>query len=258
MPTKTVPTDLSAIFELAAATPIEGHDSEWVWLTKDILKLSLIHIPAVQETLKQGRWRNAKNQKAYIKTVAKREAAGMKLLDDPTENLHLKIPNLVDEDGKRLGHDAYIDYLSYDGPVKEGGVWHEGSGSDYDPDEYTENGERLSPGERLINRIPAEFKAVEEIPADLRQEIEKLNAASDDTVYFPTDPIEVPDWEKIALTASLDEGEQFVLSCKITGVSRERALDGQTPVRRKWIQAAWRRFDRTGVEKLRVVMLTKA
>jgi hypothetical protein len=171
VPTKADPPNLSAIFEKAAATPIEGHDSEWIWLTEDILKLSLIHIPAVQEALRQGRWRNAKNQKAYIKTVAKRVAAKMKLLDDPTENSHLEIPNLVDDDGRPLGHHAYIDHRSYAGPVKEGSGWREGSNSDVrDFDEYTENGEWLNaklrwPSSKLNFHIPQ----LGITPADVRR-----------------------------------------------------------------------------------------
>jgi hypothetical protein len=49
-------------------------DAEWIALVTGILELPIAFFPAVQMALVQGRWRKAKNPKAYIQKVARREA----------------------------------------------------------------------------------------------------------------------------------------------------------------------------------------
>src|SRR6266446_5266285 len=119
-------SQLIVIFDQATAAIRGGHDAQWAWLMAQILQLPMQLLPAVQCALLQDRWQNAKNPKSYIKTVAKREALKMGLVDNPSDqDMSLRIPiDLRDKDGRPLSHDAYVDYLSYDGPVKEGGVWH--------------------------------------------------------------------------------------------------------------------------------------
>src|SRR5438270_7141750 len=61
-----------------------------------------------------------------------------------------------------------------------------------------------------------------------------------------------PDWKKWAAAAGVDEWEMKVLRCRLGGVSREQAMAMQTDEEsRKALQAAWRRFDRNGMERLR-------
>jgi hypothetical protein len=61
-----------------------------------------------------------------------------------------------------------------------------------------------------------------------------------------------PDWNKWAAAAGLDEWEKRVLGYRLTGTGRERALALQTDEEsRKALQAAWKRFDRNGMERLR-------
>jgi hypothetical protein len=61
-----------------------------------------------------------------------------------------------------------------------------------------------------------------------------------------------PDWNKWAAAAGLDEWEMKVLRCRLAGVSREGAMAMQTDEEsRKALQAAWKRFDRNGMERLR-------
>jgi len=119
-------SQLIVIFDQATAAIRGGHDAQWAWLMAQILRLPMQLLPAVQWALVQGRWQDAKNPKAYIKTVAKREALKMGRVDNPSDqSMTLRIPiDLRDKGGRPLSHDAYVDYLSYDGPVKEGGVWH--------------------------------------------------------------------------------------------------------------------------------------
>jgi len=142
---ETERAQFTAIFEHAALALNGRGETEWPWLMADILKLPTRLLPAVQLALAQGRWRNAKNPKAYIKTVAKREALKMGLVDNPSEqNRTLRIPDHVrDEDGRRLSHDGYIDYLSYDGPVKEAGVWH--ARERYEEADWTDDEGRVIP-----------------------------------------------------------------------------------------------------------------
>jgi hypothetical protein len=61
-----------------------------------------------------------------------------------------------------------------------------------------------------------------------------------------------PDWNKWAAAAGLDEWEMKVLGYRLTGVSRRPALAMETDEEsRKALQAAWKRFDRNGMERLR-------
>ena len=110
------------IFERAASASITNDPDRWLWLTADFLGLTPIHLLAVQKVLEQGRWRKARNPKGYVKVCAKRELIKMGLNTDLKDET-LYIPRLIDEDGRALTHDSYIDYLSFEGPVKEGGVW---------------------------------------------------------------------------------------------------------------------------------------
>src|SRR5437879_5195370 len=122
MPTKEQRLDALNVVELfewaASASPSE-HADEWLWLTTQFLGLTPIHLPAIQEVLNQGRWRKARNPKSYVKVCAKRELPRMGLGDDLLSDEHIRVPNLADAEGRPLTHDSYIDYMSYDGPVKE-------------------------------------------------------------------------------------------------------------------------------------------
>jgi hypothetical protein len=244
------------IFEESAATPFDNaHEAHWISLTKELLSLPPSHLEAVHETLKQGRWRDADDPRSYVKTVARREAIKMKIANYPDEHLHLRIPAIQDENGRQLSHDEYIDYLSYDGgPVKEGGVWYSRDSDTYDEDEHGPEGELLSRRGRLTNRIPDDLKTLQELPEDIKMILDEVNSESED-FHISTDAISVPDWGQIAAKAGLDETEIRVLGYKRHGVSRERALGLQAtdPERRK-LQAAWKRFDRNCIAKLRMAL----
>jgi hypothetical protein len=219
--------ELRAIFEAAVEMPFEGHDAEWVRIM-DLLRLPGCFIPAVKDALKQGRWRQARDPRAYIKTVAQREALKMGLVDSAEE------PNIVkdDADGRPLNLDLGQFAASGLGPTKtRAGIWHQGSAAfadDYAND-YNDFGEPLT---RLLERL------AQRIPSELRR-------PNSDT----------PDWDKIAASAGLDPGERLVLTCRLQGISRDAAIANQAAEEAKRsIQAAWKRFDRNGLEKLRAVL----
>ena len=74
------------VLETAAKLSVEQSSAVWVWLMQE-LRLGPQYFLAIREAVRQGRWRTAKNPKTYIKTVAKREAMKMGLVDEAAGNL---------------------------------------------------------------------------------------------------------------------------------------------------------------------------
>jgi hypothetical protein len=67
-----------------------------------------------------------------------------------------------------------------------------------------------------------------------------------------------PDWNKWAAAAGLDEWEKRVLGFRLIGIGRRPALAMQTDEEsRKALQAAWKRFERNGMERLRAAAKIK-
>jgi len=64
--------------ETAAKLGVEQSSAIWMWMMQD-LGLGPQYFLAIREAVQQGRWRTAKNPKAYIKMVARREAVKMGL-----------------------------------------------------------------------------------------------------------------------------------------------------------------------------------
>jgi len=225
-------SQLIVIFDQATAAIRGGHDAQWAWLMAQILQLPMQLLPAVQCALLQDRWQNAKNPKSYIKTVAKREALKMGLVDNPSDQaMSLRIPiDLRDKDGRPLSPDAYVDYLSYDGPVKEGGLWHV---RDQDEAVSTDEEGRVIPfvGGRPV---PEGLLVPEDEEPDARL---------------------VVDWEKVAECANLDKGERKILELRLTGFTREIVLQrfAENEEERRKLQAAWRRLDRH-MDRVRAVL----
>ena len=243
--------DYKRIFEESAVTPFDtAHEAHWIWLMKEVLDLPLSHLEAVHETLKQGRWRKADDPKPYIKTVAKREAARMEITNYPGEHLHFLVPAICDEEGRQLSHDDYIDYRSYNGPVREGGIWKSRNPDFYREEEHGEEGELLTRRERLLKKVPEELKATEELPEEIKDILEEINSQLKDH-HLSTDPVIALLWHKVAVKAGLDEAETRVLAYRLQGVSRDCACEMQSSdEERRKIQAAWKRFQRTGLAKM--------
>jgi hypothetical protein len=64
--------------ETTAKLGVEQSSAIWMWMMQD-LGLGPQYFLAIREAVQQGKWRTAKNPKAYIKTVARREAVKMGL-----------------------------------------------------------------------------------------------------------------------------------------------------------------------------------
>ncbi|HEY3768931.1 MAG TPA: hypothetical protein VGN44_09670 [Candidatus Angelobacter sp.] len=101
--------------------------------------------------------------------------------------------------------------------------------------------------------IPDEFQIHELPPEEYKKIIDKLNdMTGPDWDYIHLRPVTKPDWEKWAQAAGFDLWEQQVLNFKTARISRERALKQQPDeISRKALQAAWKRFDRGGMNRLR-------
>jgi hypothetical protein len=197
-------------------------DAEWIALVTGVLKLPIRYVAAVQWALSQGRWRTAKNPVAYIRTVARREAAGMGSRREPKSTLQIP-ENIRDEEGERLSLEEYIDFAWADvGAVKVGSVWK--ARNPLDEPVFMDEEDRVIP---CVDGRP--------VPLDL------LIPEDDE----PDAKLDI-NWPKVAERAGLDEEEAEVLTLRGSGITREAMLSrlGKTEKQRRRWQAAWRRLDR--------------
>jgi hypothetical protein len=214
-------------------------NDEWVWLL-DQLNLPSAYFLAVHEAVRQGRWRTAKNPRAYVKTVAKREAIRMRLLSDGADELVL----LDSNDLEAVIHERG----SSDAVKSTDGIWRRGEGWD---DYYDPRSEFDSYREFLMSGVPDKLKIVIPPTKTVERIIDKINAETDEFHIHLKARVK-PNWKKWAKIAGLSKWEQVVLEYRCAGKSRERALSEQrNEASRKALQAAWKKFDRTGKERLR-------
>lgn len=232
-----------AILEAVAQRPPDEVNAEWEWLMEQ-LGLGAEYFLAIYEAVREGRWRGAKDPRAYLKTVAKRLAAEMEL--PSREDARLVFPGEIECDGEQLSQEERLDYMQhqYDsaGPSQGAdGVWRRGEGR-------RERGNYL---DVLVAKVPGKLRVVEQPTQDLVEVIEQINASTDE-VHIHLEPFIRANWAAWAAAANLDEWEQEVLRCKLNLVGRRKALEEQTDEgERRALQAAWRKFDRTGAQRLR-------
>jgi hypothetical protein len=126
------------------------------------------------------------------------------------------------------------------------GVWRPG-GHGEQHDEY----ESLS--ERLWAKLPASLKVSIDLPEQIKQQIDNYNArVRDHHIHAkPVTMVNLGEWGRLA---GFDDAEALVLEYRSCGVSRDNAMAEQPDESaRKKLQAAWKRFDRTGKNRLRAV-----
>jgi FkbH-like protein len=115
-----------------------------------------------------------------------------------------------------------------------------------------------APQERPIERLPGNLDPSVAFSADVRALLGALSAGEGQQLDLGADARPLPNWEHIAVRADLDEGERLVLGYKLQGISQERAIaDKPSEAEREKIAAAWRRFEQTGIVKLRSVVRGK-
>jgi hypothetical protein len=237
--------------ETAAKLEVEQSSAVWVWLMQE-LRLGPQYFLAVRAAVQQGRWRTAKNPKTYIKAVAKREALKMGLVNESSDNL---VPiGSTSSEGEEISGEEALEYFEhqYDSSEAargEDGTWRAGSGAERDLSDPLL--EHESYRDWLASRMPRELAIVTPPSKEWKATVRELNESMEDLDLEALPSIR-PDWNKWAAAAGLDEWEKRVLGYRLTATSRERAMAMQTDEEsRKALQAAWKRFDRNGMERLR-------
>lgn len=223
------------ILDAAAGRPFDQLDEDWVWLI-DELGLPYEYLPAVVEAIRQDRWRTAKDPRAYVKTVANREAKKMGLVTQRRDIL-----KLVDDprNGEPFSMEAMLDHYAQLNEKKYG----------YDDYRDDERGafsmlDLVSQGLAILREPSSEWAAI----------VDDINRSTDQ-YHIHLLPRYWPDWEKWADAAGFDQWDRQVLNCKLRRISREQAMAEQPDEQsRKAVQAAWRKFDRTGLDRLRAVI----
>ncbi|HEX3103433.1 MAG TPA: hypothetical protein VHQ22_03225 [Terriglobales bacterium] len=237
--------------ETAARLSVEKSSAVWVWIMQE-LRLGPQYFLAIREAVQQGRWRTAKNPKAYIKTVAKREALSMGLLNEDSENLATASGSRNDSEG--VSSEEALEYLGHhydsrDAAKGEDAIWRAGAAGERDPGDAVEEDETYR--EWLASGMPRELVIVTPPSEEWKATVREMNA-SFEGLDLEARPSVRPDWNKWAAAAGLDEWEMKVLRCRLAGVSREHAMRLLPEEEsRKALQAAWKRFDRNGMERLR-------
>ncbi len=196
-----------ALFERIAATQYEECEAEWTEVLKR-LRFSPEYIPAVQEVMSQGRWRQQPNPVAYIRKAAKRCAVRIGIVDSTPWTVISDL-NYRGENGNQVNHDDKIDLALAEYGRKYG---------------YQEEGEEFETSP--IDRVSAEY---------LKLSRNKKTGAYRRTV----------DWKRVASVTGMDYGERIVVELRLKGFGREEALAAcATDEDRRYLQAAWKRFDR--------------
>lgn len=228
------------ILDGAARRLPDQMNDEWVWLLEQ-LGLPPSYFLAVHAAVQQRRWRTAKNPRAYLKTVAKREAIKMGLLSDSSDHLVFLDADVLEAVAHEQGSSEAV--------KRSDGIWRRGEGwSDGYGDPRSEFGSYRG---FLMSGIPSDLKTVTPPSKALKKIVDKLNEETDE-FHIHLGPRTKPNWRKWAKAAGFSKWELVVLDCRCAGKSREKALSEQCdePSRRS-LQAAWKRFDRTGKERLR-------
>lgn len=239
------------VLETAARVSVEQSSAIWVWIMQE-LRLGPQYFLALREAVQQGRWRTAKNPKTYIKTVAKREAVKMGLVAE--DGGDLVTIGSSRNGGEKISGEEALEYLGHqydsrDAAKGEDGIWRAGAAGARDPGDPLE--EHDSYREWLASGMPQELTVVTPPSEEWKATVREMNH-SFEGLDLEARPSVRPDWNKWAAAASLDEWEKRVLGYRLIGVGRRQAMAMETDEEsQKALQAAWKRFDRNGMARLR-------
>lgn len=244
-----------AILDSASQRPGDEINAEWEWLL-DQLGFPAEYFLAVLETIRQQRWRTAKNPRAYVKTVAKRIATKTGLLSESSDIL--KLVN-APTNGEKFSMEGQLDHLAHVSETSEAirgkdGIWRRGEG--WGDDYFSEDNPRayVSYAEFLRLKMPKELRESVEPTEEYKAWIEEINAYTDEFHIHPKSRERI-NWDKLTDLAGFSVWDRLVLNCRLNGISRDQALAEQTEGKtRKALQAAWRKFDRNGLERIREVL----
>lgn len=248
-----------AILEAASTVQPDGAGQEWVWLLSQ-LGLSADYFLPLREAISEGRWRDAKNPKTYLKTVTKKIAAKEKLPSDeaPWMTVTDAIPG-AESTADQEQVLSWLDHTASTGEASLGqdGIWR-GGGPDYESDDYDDPRSQFeSYWDYLVSALPDDLKVVKERSPEVQKMVDHVNSTMDDH-HIHLKPLIEPLWEAWGERAGLDQGEIRVFLCKVRGVSRDKALaEEPDEMARKALQAAWKRFQRSGLARLKLVIKNK-
>jgi hypothetical protein len=259
-------------------------EAEWAWVMEH-LGLGPEYFLGVLEAVRQGRWREAENPGAYLKTAARREQRrltaggerrppgirGMRGLDLQGEEITLGRDGWTGPEGEALTSEELLDHMEYrrgsGRTVRDpDGVWRASAWPSGEPSRAARLAAELdtalsqgmaSAAKRHRRRPRPQVDPSQPGLLDrYAQRLQRMQAASGkderDEPYINSDPEPVPDWRGLADRAELTEWERKVVEYKLRGTSRDEALAEQgDEASRKALQAAWKRMQRTGEERLR-------
>ena len=246
----------TAILDAAAQRPPDEMNEEWEWLIEQ-LGLSEDYFLAVLEAIRQQRWRTATNPKFYVRKVAKREALKMGLMPGHDASL-IFMPAVTGDQGSST---APLEWIAHEQGTREAirgtdGVWRPGGGQDVDYDDPRADYPTFR--SFLVSKVPGYLKKTSNPDEEYKVLIDRINARTEEH-YIHLKPLMRPNWEKWAEEAGFDQWDRKVLQYKSEGTSRDRALAQQPDeTARKALQAAWRKFDRTGVQRLQKALKNKS
>ena len=238
------------ILEIISVRKPDEAEAEWAELMAE-LGLSSRHFVAVYEAIRESKWREAENPLAYIKTVARRAGAVEKRRRERLglgRDAEQTVGPEFDEDDEKSGPEETLDRLEHQSSGKAArganGVWRSAAGP-----EAAQDFELLKP-QRKPRRAPdtkglASFvRRAKQIEAELRAQGRYVEPEPEPEIW--------PDWQQWAANAGLSEWEKKVAFYKMSRIGPEQALREQPDEEsRLALQAAWRKFERTALERLR-------
>lgn len=243
------------VLEILAIRRPDQAEAEWKWVMEQ-LGLGPQYFIALYDALKEGRWRTADDPGAYIKAVATRQASverrhkqRMGLLADPREQLVPVEGGLVD--GERVSGEEMLDALEYrqdrGKPNRDGdGVWRSA------PDWGAFGAPQMQKPGRAQPGAPSRQKALEVFARKAREIEQRRQADPGEYTHVLEGPERLPDCKQWAEAAGLSEWEKRVVFYKMSGIGRKQALREQPDEEsRRALQAAWKKFERTALERLR-------
>ena len=273
---------LQVLEKIAVIRPDQA-EAEWAWVMKE-LRLEPDQFIPVYEVVRQGRWRRAENPAGYLKAAARREQRrltpsgdrrpagirGMHGLDLHAEEITLGRDGCVGPDGETLSSEDMLDQMQYrhgdsGKAVRDpDGVWRASARPSGEPSRAAKQAAELdtalsrgmaSAAKRRRRRPGPELDVSQPGLLDrYAKRLERMQAASgkDDRDEPWLEPELLPDWLGWAQAAGLTEWEQKVVDYGLRGITRDQALTEQADeTSRKALQAAWKRMQRTGEERLR-------
>lgn len=243
---------LELLERLATQRPDEAQ-AEWAEVMTE-LGLGSKYFLAVHQAIQDSKWREAENPLAYIKTVAKRAGAGEKRRAERLGlgvNAERPVATEFDADGEKANPESTLEYLEHrqssGEPTKElDGVWRTAPGPEVAHDFQLVKPER-KPRRAERSRALASFaRKAKQVEAELRAQGRYAEVEEEPEIW--------PDWQQWSANAGLSEWEKKVAVYKMSHIGREQALREQPDEEsRLALQAAWKSFERTALERLRAV-----